>query len=687
MAITVALLFPALMVLGVLAVDYGNWFVHKRELQTQADAAALAGAAYFKYPCVNGDINTNALMYAGNPYNYFSNLQAGLQPPQINQPNFFGQATPGDSGLTPNSPCADDAVDVKMTERNSSSIFGKPFGLFAPYINAQARVNIRQLDQLKGLLPVGVPVPDPKRVRVTFISEATGKPLPGDYYRDLCKETNPENGLQIWDNASSNGAGWNASTKTCDTSTPPAPLPQSFNDPMYAQVGVRVQVSGSATAIDCGQPLVACYDAGSANGAAFVHGWSDQPAVTDAAKSAPQARSVVLMPGTCGDAYFSAKATTCTIGLKAKVDFQPREYDAAGNPRLDPNNNNTPVMGVTAVVGSTQYPLAWDPTTKTWQTSGINVPASAGPLNVKLTWTQTDNSIVAPYGTCKTGNGNKCTDTTNVVQRTFSASDAASGPIKLLQVGDLSSTSGVNDVQMCSAAHPSCTEQFVVRVGIGGSLALSQSNDPPTVLRISGGSQTQAIDCDPAISQLKDELGNLDKFGNPIGCSPRYGRNTGQTCPDHSQSAPQTPGATWYCIWTQTGQSPSQVSAGMNHRILGSEKATICSAPNHWPDYAPTDPRIVPVFVVPYGSFQGQGNQSFPIQDFAYFYTTGWTGQGNGFDNPCQGHGDDPVPGNDAGLIVGHFIKYVQTLDDGGAGSSPCDLSGSISGCAAVMTK
>jgi Putative Flp pilus-assembly TadE/G-like len=666
MAVTVGLLFPALLGFGVLAVDVGNWYVHKRELQTQADASALAGAAYFKYPCDNAPISTAAQSYAGKDHNVFGNVPAARSTFLLNQANFSGQAKPSDTGLS-GDPCNDGAVDVKMTEKNVPWIFGK---LVTPFINAQARVNIRRLEQLKGLLPVGVPVPDPKRVRVTFISEGTGEELG---HKDLCEEADAVSGLQMWDNASSNAGGWNGTTASCDKATPASSLPITFNDPKYAKVGVRVQVSGSATAIDCNQPLVTCYDAGSADGAAFVHGWSGQPAVTDAANSVPEARSVILLPGTCGDAYFSVQSTTCTIGLRANVDFQPREYNASGAPK----NAVTVKAVVTGSSGSSSYNLSWDATTKTWQTSSISVASAAGPLNVKLTWEQTDNSVTG-YGTCKNGGNNPCTGTTGVVQRTFSASDSRSGPIKLLQIGDLSNTSGVNDVQRCSSSHPSCTTNFVVRVGIGGTLALSKPTDPPTVLRIAGGSQTQAIDCDPSISTLKDQIA--------AGCAPMYARNTGQACPDHSQNATQSAGASWACVWTKTGQSPSQISAGMNHRILGSEKADSCTQPNHWPNYDPGDPRIIPVFVVPYGSFQGSGNQAFPIQDFAFFYITGWTGQGSGFDNPCQGHGDDPVPGNDAGTIVGHFIKYVESVNNGEDSGTPCDLS-SLSGCVAVMTR
>ena len=42
---------------GVLAVDVSRWNVNKRQLQNQADAAALAGAAAFQFPC-NATVET-----------------------------------------------------------------------------------------------------------------------------------------------------------------------------------------------------------------------------------------------------------------------------------------------------------------------------------------------------------------------------------------------------------------------------------------------------------------------------------------------------------------------------------------------------------------------------------------------------------------------------------------------------
>ena len=91
------------------------------------------------------------------------------------------------------------------------------------------------------------------------------------------------------------------------------------------------------------------------------------------------------------------------------------------------------------------------------------------------------------------------------------------------------------------------------------------------------------------------------------------------------------------------------------------------------------------MFLTPFGSFDGSGSTTVPVTDFATFYVTGWTGQGQGFNNPCQGNGDDPVPNNDPGVIVGHFIKYIQATGTG-SGTTPCDPN-AFGSCVAVMTR
>ena len=98
------------------------------------------------------------------------------------------------------------------------------------------------------------------------------------------------------------------------------------------------------------------------------------------------------------------------------------------------------------------------------------------------------------------------------------------------------------------------------------------------------------------------------------------------------------------------------------------------------------DRRILNAFLTTYGAFSHVNGTSgsVPVIGFGHFYVTGWFGQGGGFNNPCQGNGDDPVPNNDTGLIVGHFIRYIDTL--GGTGTQPCDPN-SINACVIVMTK
>ena len=155
------------------------------------------------------------------------------------------------------------------------------------------------------MLPVALPVPDPKRVRVTFISEVTGETLG---FKDLCPRPGAVNGLNVWDNAAGNPAGWDTTAGACKTGTAPTPKSLASTTPSpgskWERVGVIVHLSGSTDQIACGQPLVQCYQSGT-SGLGFIHGWSDLPAVTDAANSAPRPRSVVLLPGTCGDAYFN----------------------------------------------------------------------------------------------------------------------------------------------------------------------------------------------------------------------------------------------------------------------------------------------------------------------------------------------------------------------------------------------
>ena len=58
---------PVLLLFFMFVVDVGNWFMHKRHLQMQADAGALAGGGVFKFPCADTPIVDATRKYAGDP--------------------------------------------------------------------------------------------------------------------------------------------------------------------------------------------------------------------------------------------------------------------------------------------------------------------------------------------------------------------------------------------------------------------------------------------------------------------------------------------------------------------------------------------------------------------------------------------------------------------------------------------
>jgi hypothetical protein len=652
--VMVAVWMPVLIVMLTFVVDVGNWFEHKRHLQMQADAAALAAAHDFRIPCENAPIEAAASAYGGDDYN----AQIGGTPPakvfrRINSKTYHDQpGSPDDTVEAP--PCAASMVDVKMTETDLPWFF-QPLGVAFPsikYINARARVSINQVETSSGALPLGVPDTNPRAARAIFINEATGATLGST----PLSKVGTSGGLVVWDNAG-------------------APLPVTFaSDAVH--VGVVIALGG-ATSTTCGAPLVTCYDAGAtpladgtpSSGIVHVRGWSAAGSGLQSGGNDPIARDVRLVPGTCSDGYFNASTGSCTIGVRARVDFGT----VAGA-------DQTTVLGatLTAKVGGTSYPMTYDAPTQTWSSAlTITVPPAGGPQPLTLEWAETKGTLRGDA--CKTGNGNKCTGSFGAVQRSFAASDPRSGPIGVATVSE-AGIQGANSLERCSAVQTSCTHNLVVRIGVKGNLANATSvTDGIVALRVIGGSQNQSLDCDPARSQLKDELA--------AGCSPTYGINSGTACPNSAGTLWASP-QPWRCVAVQTGSATNQVPAGMNRRILGAEKPTSCTAPNHWSDFPSLpagDPRLLEVFLTPFGSFSGSGSTTVPVTDFATFYVTGWTASGMGFANPCEGAGDDPVPNNDPGYIVGHFVKYISSVGTG-SGSTSCDLS-SFGSCVGVLTR
>ena len=200
----------------LLVIDVGNWYVHKRHLQMQADAAALAGGAYFgdcfspdpaKVSGANVAIKNAATAYAGNAASTY-NFQVGGGAPRVTtrfNSKTFAVGSFVDSSVDIEEPCQTPHLmfDVKQTEADVPYILGSmvdalvPGGTsVVPAINARARVQLKKAVILQGSLPLAVPDVDPKHVTVTYVDESAGGSLLAGPF-ELTKGTSA-GGLNYW---------------------------------------------------------------------------------------------------------------------------------------------------------------------------------------------------------------------------------------------------------------------------------------------------------------------------------------------------------------------------------------------------------------------------------------------------------------------------------------------------------
>lgn len=646
--VTVALWLPLLVLFVSFAIDIGNWFLHDRHLQLQADAGALAAGGDFSFSCDDSTVEATAREYSGTEeggggYNH----QVGGTPPEqvhfeLNSPTYFDQPSPIDETVA-GPPCEAGMVDVKLTETDLPLFFQVLDAFDAvPFINAHARVEIFKRRSIQGALPVAVPDPNPNKVRVTFVDEENGDaPIESV---DLSKEEGGETGLALW--------------------SAPLSLPVESG-----RIGMRVALSG-AESTECGDPLVQCYDD---NDILFARGYSS--AGLGGQPSAPLARDAYLLDGSC-DPYFSSEESGCSVGLHADVDFGSCENLGEVGPE------------VTAVAGRNSYPLTMTgcpegTSTSSWETSGapIPVPLGAGQVPIELEWEETKGK----HGNneCKEGGGNKCKGSFGIVQRSFAGDEELSGPIRLAQLED---GAGIwaNSFERCAG----CAYPVIVRLGLDQNLMENaESVDSPLVqLKVtkSGGnaSRSQALDCDPDLN-LRGELHE--------GCAPQYKRNVGTECPERDNELWEMD-QPFECVAVETGATEGQVWQGMNLRVHNDRNPSSCVNPNNWPlfpDLPPGDPRIVPVFLTAFGSFsEDSGGGTVPVTGFGTFYVTGWAASGRTSDSICESDElvEDPSEEVEKGTIVGRFIQYVQAFNDGSAGEETCDFD-STSPCVAVLTQ
>lgn len=340
------------------------------------------------------------------------------------------------------------------------------------------------------------------------------------------------------------------------------------------------------------------------------------------------------------------------------------------------------------------------------------------------------------------------------VQRAYMGDLDKSGPVKFLRVNkDLNCDRDTSDLGEASDGEAATQRSdigscFWVDMGLKGGMARDQDEPPFAFTEGSGASQIGSVDCDPTIGQ-----GQVLTDGVVNGCGPFYAANTFSTnplCPAANQifTLPQpAPFDDWPpldCVKTRPTGSMNQLVTGLNRRIFGVSNPSSCPADNagdyvrgrnYWhrennaydgttfawngdtpstlDDQAnrinPADPRLVTLFLTPYDSFSGSGQEVFPIVALGSFYITGYgrlngsgNFQGGGPDDPCDDGNNSPVypyTGNEpppdlnstggaaGGVVVwGHFIKGVVQSGATHGGNGPCNEAG-LNTCVAVLTE
>ena len=637
--VMVVLWLPVLLVFFMFVADVGNWFVHRRHLQMQADAGALAGGSVFRIPCTDDPILAGTRTYAGDPgvggaYNtQIPPTDPGNVHILINSTQYWNEG--GTDFSDGGTPCTTKFVDVKATEANLPWFMRVAF---VPAIQAHARVSLLQKTSASGSLPIAVPDVRPRDGAAFIVDESTGTILARERLTNEGAVTLNGTSLTKWD----------------------ATLP-SYDSTGVRNIGVVFALSGTTgmsmsgtLAAVCGQALVICYSNNGSAGLVFMHGYS--PSATGTA-TAPVVKNLGLFPAggaPCGDTSSPSFILNggCTLGVRAQIDWGTATPPAGADVRVAnlgcPSGGNpkgclmTPGTGVNAGYWVTQ-------------TSGQypTFASGSGPLAVDFNW--------------QTGTGgSKISGTITGASRVFSANPATtlSGPIKFAQA--------IVDGAIGPSSLAYGTHTASVAIGVAGNLEnASKFSDPTVLLRVAdpSGSQNYAIDCDVGRT-FRDEIAT--------GCQTTYQKNTGQACPN--SVVPLN------CAAIETGDKVGQLRQGLNDRFASCppNNWTNPGDPSQFPNIQPGDPRAIPIILVPFGSFKSSGSGWVPVVDFGTFYVTGWDYVGG--NAPCPDNEPFPGPGTDSrGDLWGHFIKYVDSINTGGTGDL-CDF-GSFGTCVAVLTE
>jgi hypothetical protein len=477
LVITVVVMLT-LLVFAAYAIDEGIWFVHHGHLQTEADAAAFAGAdvmaeGFINGSCSNSSVKTEVARYDGSlqastPHNQqvpVTPIYATQYDPtahnlfdQINQKNFENQPFPNDTGLT-GSPCPDAAVDVKMTETNLPSFLTF---IHPEYINTQAQVRAEIVSQ-GGSAPFVLPnISTPNDTAVFVVAEDPATPA---FSTDTilakvgsCLDGNAAPCLT----SSNQAATWTTSGLSIAFTNRPASLVVAQSSSPISSSTLSGITTGAGLAAFC-TGAVSCYDQADGMGLTYTRAYTasspnfptaapviEDTAVTDSptdpTSSCNSSGSTGFFTGFVASA--GGSTGTCLVNFSANIAFGSSQTCAA----LGTGGNNlAATLTITASWaggGSANSTLTCpNPTglaTGNWTSSStLSISVNKGPVTFDLTWKRT-GGVVPPESweqqsqsasTC--GNGSHtCTHDFKIVQRAFTgaydqstASESHSGPV------------------------------------------------------------------------------------------------------------------------------------------------------------------------------------------------------------------------------------------------------------------
>ena len=672
----VAVVSVVLLLFAALVIDVGNWFSHKRQLQNRADAGALAAGSEWatKFTaCAQGGVPADTAgkaiarigqQYAGNPNpdpdppgtGYDPTLTPPVNTETANQSNVevFINSTDEDSTVSdgggpcfkhppgdPTSPQGGYWTDVRVKERNLQSFFGS-IGIPLTRNIARARVELRQVDTVtQGVLPfVGETADVAPCAWVQFVRDdgtgSSGNPVPG-----LPPTLLQGTGSRTYATAAGNNI--------------------VFTMPAY-NISARITI-GSLTNGACSFATtnkVSFAASPSSLGLAYLHSGYNGPARTPL--QSPGARSITINPagGACPDTYFVKKATACTVGVQAVIDFG------------DPGPGDNPVANLGASVTATMNGGA--PVNLTYIGAGLwqnatsfTIAPNSGRNQFTVNWARTLGTITGT-GNCNSTGGNPCKGNFGGFNQMVYSADDGSGPVATLKVLD---SAGVTQPGFAPTGSS---------VSLKLQLALS-SFDPAKLVIIRGSVQgtdnrTSAVDCGygTGSNALRDAI----EFGCPPVPGPPNGyqkntRNDGGAPPQRTFSCtPFSLSVIWDCLSEQpvVGNRTGPVEQAMQVRFG-------CT-PNNFPNPyipgwipAPGDPRISTIFLTSYGTLEGNGD--FPIVDWVTVYVTGFNRKNN---QQCASDAPRPPNATNQGTeLWGHYISLVDISGNTQPGPSACDLS------------